>query len=80
MAARRAAMLARLRREQARVENGLAALAHLDLAQTLARGFSIVRDASGALVRDSERLDLGQPLEIEFARGGASTRVERLRR
>jgi exodeoxyribonuclease VII large subunit len=58
----------------------LAALAHLDPGQTLARGFSIVRDASGALVRDSERIDIGQTLEIEFARGGASTRVERLQR
>ena len=80
LAARRSAMFAQLGREHARVETGLAALAHLDPAQTLARGFSIVRDASGALVRDSERLDIGQPLEIEFARGGASTRVERLRR
>ena len=73
-------MFAQLRRDQARVESGLAALAHLDPAQTLARGFSIVRDASGALVRDSEQVDIGQTLEIEFARGGASTRVERLRR
>ncbi len=79
-AARRAAMLAQIKRHQARVENGLAALAHLDPGQTLARGFSIVRDASGALVRDSERVDVGQTLEIEFARGGATTRVERARR
>ena len=79
-AARRAAMFAQLKRQQARVESGLAALAHLDPGQTLARGFSIVRDASGALVRDSERVDIGQTLEIEFARGSASTRVERLRR
>ena len=54
--------------------------AHLDPGQTLARGFSIVRDASGALVRDAELVDVGQTLEIEFARGSASTRVERLRR
>jgi exodeoxyribonuclease VII large subunit len=80
MAARRSAMFAQLKRERARIETGLAALAHLDPGQTLARGFSIVRDASGALVRDSERIDLGQTLEIEFARGSASTRVERLRR
>ena len=79
-AARRSAMFAQLKREQARVETGMAALAHLDPGQTLARGFSIVRDARGALVRDSEGVDIGQTLEIEFARGGATTRVERLQR
>ncbi len=79
-AARRVAMHAQLKRHQARVESGLAALAHLDPGQTMARGFSIVRDASGALVRDSEQVEIGQTLEIEFALGGASTRVERLRR
>ena len=80
MMARRSAMFAQLKRQQAHVEAGLAALAHLDPGQTLARGFSIVRDASGALVRDAELVDVGQTLEIEFARGSASTRVERLRR
>ena len=79
-AARRAAMHAQLKRHHARIESGLAALAHLDPGQTLARGFSIVRDASGALVRDSEQVKVGEALEIEFALGGASTRVERLRR
>ncbi|HYM48266.1 MAG TPA: exodeoxyribonuclease VII large subunit [Burkholderiaceae bacterium] len=79
MAARCTAMGARLEREQMRIEAGRAALAHLDPGHILARGFSVVRDASGALVRDSERVGIGQALEIEFARGGASTRVERLR-
>lgn len=78
-AARRAAMDTRFKRERARVETGIAALAHLDPAQTLARGFSVVRDANGALVRDSGDVSVGQTLEIEFAQGGASTRVERLR-
>ena len=79
-AARRAAIHAQLKRHHARIESGLAALSHLDPAQTLARGFSIVRDANGALVRDSEQVKVGESLEIEFALGGASTRVERLRR
>ncbi len=78
-AARRAAIFAQLKHHQARVESGLAALAHLDPGQTLARGFSLVRDASGALVRDSDQVAIGQTLEIEFARGGASTRVEHRR-
>ena len=73
-------MRARLERDQARVETGIAALAHLDPGRVMARGFSVVRDASGALVTDSERVSVGQTLEIEFSRGGASTRIERLRR
>ena len=76
--ARRSAMAARLAHARARVETGLAALAHLGPAQILARGFSIVRDASGALVSDAAGVDIGQTLEVEFARGGASTRVERV--
>lgn len=74
--ARRTAMAARLAHNRTRVENGLAALAHLGPAQVLARGFSIVRDASGALVSDSTGVAIGQTLEVEFARGSASTRVE----
>ena len=77
-AARRSAMAARLARDRARVETGLAALAHLSPGRTLERGFSIVRDARGALVRDSTTIDIGQTLDIEFARGSASTRVENL--
>lgn len=79
IAAGRSAIGARLAREQMRVATGLAALSHLDPGQILARGYSVVRDAGGALVRDSEGVGIGQTLEIEFARGGASTRVERLR-
>ncbi len=74
--ARHTAMAARLAHSRTRVENGLAALAHLGPAQVLARGFSIVRDASGALVSDSTGVEIGQTLEVEFARGSASTRVE----
>ena len=77
-AARRSAMAGRLAHERVRIETGLAALAHLDPAQILARGFSIVRDASGALVRDSTGVGIGDTLEVEFARGSASTRVERV--
>jgi exodeoxyribonuclease VII large subunit len=69
-------MAARLAHNRTRVENGLAALVHLGPAQVLARGFSIVRDASGALVSDSTGMEIGQTLEVEFARGSASTRVE----
>jgi len=74
--ARRTTMAERLAHNRTRVENGLAALAHLGPAQVLARGFSIVRNGSGALVSDSTGVEIGQTLEVEFARGSASTRVE----
>ena len=79
-ATRGSVMRARLQRARSQVETALAALAHLDPAQTLARGFSLVRDASGALVRDAQAIDVGQTLQIEFASGGASARVERVQR
>lgn len=75
-AARRSAMASRLLQERARVEAQLTALAHLSPARTLQRGFSIVRDARGALVTDSASIDIGQTLDVEFARGSVRTRVE----
>jgi exodeoxyribonuclease VII large subunit len=41
----------------------------------LARGFAIVRDANGAMVRRSSGLKSGQPLEIEFSDGKAGVEV-----
>lgn len=79
LAARRSAIRARLQHERLRIEHRMAALAYLDPSRTLARGFSIVRDTSGVLVRDAAQVNVGQTLEIEFGRGGASTRVERVR-
>ena len=75
-AARRSAMASRLSNERVRVEAGLTALAHLSPARIMERGFSIVRDAHGALMRDSASIGIGQTLEVEFARGSVSTRVE----
>ena len=53
------------------------ALAHLDPSQVLARGYSMVRDATGNIVRGSASLRVGDALEISFADGGAEVRVER---
>ena len=53
------------------------ALAHLDPSQVLARGYSMVRDATGNIVRGSADLRTGDALEISFADGGAEVRVER---
>jgi exodeoxyribonuclease VII large subunit len=53
------------------------ALAHLDPQQVLARGYSVVRDAAGNIVRGSGSLKGGAALDIRFAEGGAQVRVER---
>jgi len=51
----------------------------LDPRHTLARGYAIVRDAHGGIVRDAARLEQGQPLALEFARGAADATVEAVR-
>ena len=75
-AARHSTIAARLAHERTHVETALAALAHLDPARILERGFSIVRDSRGALVRDATHIGIGQTLDIEFAHGSAGARVE----
>jgi len=52
-------------------------LAHLDPAAVLARGYAIVRRPDGSVVRTSAGLRAGDPLELSFARGGATARVEK---
>ncbi len=41
----------------------------------LARGFAIVRDETGAMVRRASNLKAGQPLQIEFADGKTGVEV-----
>jgi exodeoxyribonuclease VII large subunit len=45
----------------------------------LGRGYSLVRDSSGRIVRRSTILAPGDLLDITFAEGGAAVRVERSR-
>jgi exodeoxyribonuclease VII large subunit len=54
-------------------------LAHLDPRAVLERGYSIVRDANGKIVRRSAAIAPGDLLDLTFAEGGAQTRVERTR-
>ena len=51
------------------------ALAHLNPEATLARGFSIVRDASGQLVTNAARLHAGQTVSIDLAHGAAEASI-----
>ncbi|WP_306476087.1 exodeoxyribonuclease VII large subunit [Methyloversatilis sp.] len=66
--------------ETARHRSGLnaAQLAQLDPAAVLSRGFSIVRDGEGRIVRDAAMLSAGQALELQFGRGAAGVTVDRV--
>ncbi|MBE0622885.1 MAG: exodeoxyribonuclease VII large subunit [Burkholderiales bacterium] len=52
-------------------------LAHLDPAAVLERGYTIARRPDGSVVRTSAGLRTGDPLELSFARGTATVRVEK---
>ncbi len=60
-----------LARRHDRIARCGGALAALSPTATLQRGYSIVRDASGAIVRDAARLAAGDTLRLRFAAGGA---------
>jgi exodeoxyribonuclease VII large subunit len=85
LAERRTELLLRLQRaahttvERAatRCARVAASLTHLDPARVLARGYSIVERADGAVVVDGATLDVGETVRIRFARGGAQARIER---
>jgi exodeoxyribonuclease VII large subunit len=51
----------------------------LDPQQVLARGYSMVRDARGGIVVNSDRIASGDTLEITFAQGGAKVVVQEKR-
>ena len=53
------------------------ALAHLDPAAVIERGYAIVRLPDGSVVRNGAALRSGDALELTFARGGATVRVEK---
>ena len=61
---------------QSRLHAAQARLRALDPQLTLGRGYAIVRDAEGAIVRDAGSLAPGQPLSLRLARGQAQARVE----
>jgi exodeoxyribonuclease VII large subunit len=71
-----AAMRHSLDRHEARLVALQQHLQHLDPQQVLARGYSMVRDAQGNIVVNSERIKLGETLNIRFAQGGAHAVVQ----
>jgi exodeoxyribonuclease VII large subunit len=70
---------AAIRRQQdqrdSRVDALSAALRHLDPDAILTRGYSIVRDAHGALVTDAASLRPGQAVSLRLARGQAKATI-----
>ncbi|MBV7485772.1 exodeoxyribonuclease VII large subunit [Bordetella sp. BOR01] len=60
---------------QARVAALAAHLRALDPQHTLARGYAIVRDAQGRILRDAAPLTRGEELDLTFAQGGAQVQV-----
>ncbi|MBK9160616.1 MAG: exodeoxyribonuclease VII large subunit [Nitrosomonadales bacterium] len=58
------------------VENAAQHLALLDPRQVLARGYSIVQDAGGAVVSDAAALAVGAELRVTFAKGWVRSEVK----
>jgi exodeoxyribonuclease VII large subunit len=62
-----------------RLDGRAEALALLDPGRVLARGYSVVRDAQGRLVRSATTLSTGARVALEFGEGSADAIIERLR-
>ncbi|GMV60386.1 MAG: exodeoxyribonuclease 7 large subunit [Betaproteobacteria bacterium] len=71
-----AAATARLHGDRLKLARLDARLQALDPLAVLARGYSVVRDASGRVLREGRGLARGERLDIRFADGGARARVE----
>jgi exodeoxyribonuclease VII large subunit len=72
-----AALARRVESLRARLEMLRAGLQSLGPAAVLARGYSITRDAVGAVVKDSGRLQQGEQLTTTLARGWVESEVRR---
>ncbi len=57
------------------LDNIAAALLHLNPEATLARGFSIIRDADGKLITDAASLHTGQTVSLYLAHGEAEASI-----
>jgi exodeoxyribonuclease VII large subunit len=74
-----AALEARLMAERRRVETQAHRLRALSPRLVLERGYCLARGPDGNLLRSPAALAVGDLVALEFARGGADARVERLR-
>jgi exodeoxyribonuclease VII large subunit len=69
------AMQQNLKHAQQTVANLTTHLAHLNPQAVLERGYSIVRDEAGRVVRDSSAVEVGSELGVTFAVGAVQTKV-----
>jgi exodeoxyribonuclease VII large subunit len=53
-------------------------LAHLNPHEVMARGYSVVRDAEGRIVRDSRMLELNDAVTVSFHAGRAEAQITRI--
>ena len=65
----------RLERESGTLEHTIARVRSLSPAQTLSRGYSIVQDSAGAIVRDASSLSEGEQITVRAAAGSAQATV-----
>ncbi|MFN9805227.1 MAG: exodeoxyribonuclease VII large subunit [Betaproteobacteria bacterium] len=75
----RAALMAAQDSRHARLDRAMQALAHLDPAAVLGRGYALALDAEGHVVTDTGQLRSGDRLDLRLARGRAAVRVEEVR-
>jgi exodeoxyribonuclease VII large subunit len=59
-----------------RLQQAAVALEHLNPEATVARGYTIVRDAHGAIVSRADQLAIGTAVSLQLAVGRASARIE----
>jgi len=71
------AMEFKLQRHQTSLQRLAANLQHLNPEAVLERGFSMVRTASGKIVRSSTEISLDEEVSMIFAQGSATARVTR---
>jgi exodeoxyribonuclease VII large subunit len=69
-------MQQRLYAERSACERLGDALSHLNPDATLARGYSIVRDAKGNIVSNSQQLQAGDAIRLSFGKGSASGHID----
>jgi exodeoxyribonuclease VII large subunit len=68
----------RIDERKAKLSNLATAFNALSPQATLARGYALVRDPSGQLVRSQRQIEAGMSLVLRFAEGGAETLVKRI--
>lgn len=69
------AMASGLQHHQTSLQRLAANLQHLNPEAVLARGFSMVRNVSGGIVRSSAEISLDEDISLTFAHGSATARV-----